>query len=143
MAAHDWVMARLDSTVNPDNSLRLTTPKKTGLSLAAAASGGSISGKMRDISSLWRSGLSANLLCTNISDPFTDETADLEVQNIVARFFVQSAELDGRRNRAGIQASQNESEIMKLVQFQSVLQTSARALAKIARVSSGSAKREL
>ncbi|MCU1305564.1 MAG: hypothetical protein JWN45_259 [Acidobacteriaceae bacterium] len=143
MAAHDWVIARLDSTVNADDSLRLTSPKKGGMSLAAAASGGSISGKMRDLSSLWRSGLSANLRSTNISDPFTDESADLEAQNVIARFFVHSAELDGRRNRMGVEASQNETEIMKLVQFQSVLQTSARVLANIARVSSGYTKREL
>jgi len=143
MAAHDWVMARLDSTVNPDDSLRLTSPKTTGLSLAAAACRGSNSGKMRDLGSLWRSGLSANLLSTNISDPFADETADLEAQKIVARFFVHSAEFNGRRNGTGVQASQKESEIIKLVQFQSALQTSARVLAKIAKVSSGSAKREL
>jgi hypothetical protein len=142
MAAHDWVMARLDSTVNPDDSLRLTSPKTTGLSLAAAACRGSNFGKMRDLGSLWRSGLSANLLSTNISDPFTEESADLEAQNIVARFFVHSAEFNGRRNGTGSQASQKESEIIKLVQFQSALQTSARVLAKIAKVSSGSAKRE-
>jgi hypothetical protein len=141
MAAHDWVIARLGSTVNPDYSLRLAMPKKTELSLAAAAAGGSFSGKMRDMNSLWRSGLSANLRSTNISDPFTDESADLDAQNILARFFVHSTELDGRRTKLDIQASPNESEIMKLVQFQSVLQTSASALTKIAKVSSPSAKR--
>jgi hypothetical protein len=57
--------ARLGSTVNPDDSLRLATPKKSGMSLAAAASGRSTSGKARDLSSLWRSGLSANLRSTN------------------------------------------------------------------------------
>jgi hypothetical protein len=136
MAAHDWVMMRLDSTVNADDSLRLAGPHKGGMSLAAAASGGSISGKMRDLSSLWRSGLSATLIPSNISDPFTDESADLEAQNLVARFFVESAELNGRSK----QASHNEHEIMELVQFQSALQTSARALANVARVASGSAK---
>jgi hypothetical protein len=129
MATHDWVMARLESTVNTDSSLRLARQDKGGLSLASAACGGSISGKMRDMNSLWRSEMSGTQLLTNISDPLADAVADTEAQKVVANFFVKNASRDS-------QNLEDETEITKLLQLQSALQTSARVLSRIAAVSS-------
>jgi hypothetical protein len=130
MATHDWVIARLGSTINSDDSLRLV--RKSGISLAEAAGGGSGCGKIRDMNSLWRSGLSANIRSTNISDPLADEAADMEAQDVVARFFVR----DTRSSHASAKGPQDASEIMNLVQFQSALQASARVLSRIAIISS-------
>lgn len=103
------------------------------MSLAQAAYGNAVSaGRLRDMASLWSSGLSSSLLSTNISDPFADEAADLEAQQIVARYMARNVV---RGNELHYAASK-ESKIMDLVQFQNALQTSSRIVSRIASLTS-------
>ena len=103
------------------------------VSLAQAASGNAVAAeKLRDLASLWSSGLSSTLFSTNISDPFADEAADLEAQQIVARYMARGVGRADQSHHAG----SKESEIMNLVQFQNALQTSSRIVSRIASLTS-------
>ena len=105
----------------------------SNVSLAQAASNNAVAaGKLRDLALLWSSGLSSTLFSTTISDPFADEAADLEAQQIVARYMARSA-----GQKQSHHATSKGSEIMDLVQFQNALQTSSRIVSRIASLTSG------
>ena len=74
--------------------------------------------KMRDLERLWDSGLRASLL-SNISDPLTDEAADLQAKELIAMHVTRNQHIS------------KQPELADLIRFQTVLQTSSRALSRI------------
>jgi hypothetical protein len=133
MATRDFLVPLMGQRSSREGGKPARPTLVHGVSLAQAASGNAVAAeKLRDLASLWSSGLSSTLFSTNISDPFADEAADLEAQQIVARYVARKVV---RRNEPHY-APSKESEIMDLVQFQNALQTSSRIVSRIASLTS-------